>query len=160
MSLIPDEHLSPRLTFNFAPMVDFLFIVIAIFAVVAITRKALYDTTVNLVKQETATTSSQLKPSVSHAVNLSISALGEYKWLDPSENQTFSSIQTVKEELHRQMALGTLSENPSQNQILLHIDQKAHWDPIAKLIFAMHEEGFTVYPVYELREKKPFIIKN
>ncbi|WP_420420681.1 ExbD/TolR family protein [Simkania sp.] len=153
MSLVPDEHFSPRLSFNFAPMVDFLFIVIAIFAVVAITRKALYDADVNLVKHDAPNIKASPRTQ-SHTVNLSISAQGEYKWLDASEEQTFKSIQTVKETLLQHV------DNPSQNQILLHIDQDAQWTSIAKLIFAMHEEGFTVYPVYEKRESKPFIIKN
>lgn len=153
MSLVPDEHFSPRLSFNFAPMVDFLFIVIAIFAVVAITRKALYDADVNLVQHDAPTVKST-PSSQSNTVNLSISALGEYKWLDHSEERTYKSIQTVKEALLQNL------DAPSQNQILLHIDQNAQWTSIAKLIFAMHEEGFTVYPVYEKKESKPFIMKN
>jgi biopolymer transport protein ExbD len=153
MSLVPDEHFSPRLTFNFAPMVDFLFIVIAIFAVVAITRKALYDADVSLVKHD-APSVKATPSSLSNTVNLSISALGEYKWLDTSEEHTFKDIQTVKEALLQHV------DDPSQNQILLHIDQNAQWTSIAKLIFAMHEEGFTIYPVYEKKESKPFIIKN
>ena len=153
MSLVPDEHFSPRLSFNFAPMVDFLFIVIAIFAVIAITRKALYDADVNLVQHDAPKVKST--PSAqSNTINLSISAHGEYKWLEASEEQTFKSIQAVKEALVQQ------HEDPSQNQILLHIDQNAQWTSIAKLIFAMHEEGFTVYPVYEKKESKPFILKN
>ena len=159
MSLVPEEHFSPRLTFNFAPMVDFLFIVIAIFSVVAITRKALYDAHVNLACHETPTTGAAPAKD-SNTINLSISALGKYKWLDTKEGQTFDSTQTVKQEILNQIALGNLSTDHSQNQILLHIDQDAQWNPIAKLVFAMHEEGFTVYPVYEKKEKKTFIIKN
>lgn len=155
MNLIPDEYFSPRLTFNFAPMVDFLFIIVAIFAVVAITRKALYDANVNLINKERPALSTTTS---SNTINLSISSLGEYKWLDLSENQTCDSIEKVKHMLMNQIALGNLSPDPSQNQILLHIDQKAEWQPIAKLIFAMHEEGFNVYPVYETR--KNFILKN
>ena len=52
MTLIPDEELHSRHGLNFAPMVDFLFIVIAIFAVIAITRKALYDAHVTLVQHQ------------------------------------------------------------------------------------------------------------
>ena len=159
MSLIPKEHLTPRLTFNFAPMVDFLFIIIAIFAVIAITHKAFYDTQVHLVDHETHA-EMILPNSPSNTINLSISALGEYKCLDAEENQILDSIQTVKQEILRQMAIGKLSSDPSENQILLHIDQNAQWSPIAKLIFAMHEEGFTVYPVYEKKRKHPFIITN
>lgn len=140
-------------------MVDFLFIVVAIFAVVAVSRKALYDSDVTLIKQETPETSS-VSFSASNTVNLSISSSGHYKWLSESHQQEFDTIETFKEEVLAQMAAGKLSASPHQNQILLHIDQGAQWNSIANLIFSMHEEGFVVYPIYEKKEKKPFIIKN
>ena len=98
MDLIPDDELTTRTGFNFAPMVDFLFIVIAIFAVVAITRKALYDSHVTLVRHDSenfATASPKGKDT--QTVNLSISSDGQYKWLETSSNPLiFDSIETVK----------------------------------------------------------------
>lgn len=158
MHLIPEEHQTSRLSFNFTPMVDFLFIVIAIFAMIATNRKALYDSQVSLTKCEKKSPLTTFNPRV-NTVNLSISALGEYKWLSTKENQTMKSPQLVKEELLKQINNGSLSSDPSKNHILLHIDENAKWPPIANLLFAMNEEGFNVYPVYEKKEKEPFIIK-
>jgi len=138
MSLIPDEELAPKASISFAPMVDFLFIIIAIFAVVAISRKALYDSHVTLVDESgTASASNHSKNSI----NLSISPGGEYKWLDQKESFILDNIETIKAELKKHAK--------PETQILLHIDKKAEWQPIAKLIYAMNEEGFNVYPIYE-----------
>ncbi len=49
-SIIPQEELQVRRGLNLAPMVDFLFLILATFAVMAVTRTALYDSDINLVK--------------------------------------------------------------------------------------------------------------
>lgn len=156
MDLIPEEELSPRSGFNFAPMVDFLFIVIAIFAVMAITRKALYDTHVNLVQHGSESLGGHCpKDHYKQAINLSIASDGTYKWLEASSAPLiFDSIETVKKEMEKH------ASDKAKTHVLLHIDQDAHWKPIAKLIFAMHEEGFTVYPVYEKKQNHTFIMTN
>lgn len=138
MDLIPDEQLTHKASISFAPMVDFLFIVIAIFAVVAITRKALYDSHVTLVDGSGSKTASSLSKN---SINMSISPGGEYKILDPQNSFIFDNIETIKSELKK--------HGNQETQILLHIDKKTEWQPIAKLIYAMNEEGFNVYPIYE-----------
>ena len=143
MSLIPDEELHGRHGLNFAPMIDFLFIVIAIFAVVAITRKALYDAHVTLV-QHSQPKNEEVTERSSHAFHVSITPDGRYRWLDSSNHPLLENIESVKQMIHE-----SFPEEKSDVHILLHIDQEAKWHPIAKLIFAMHEEGFTIYPVYE-----------
>ena len=138
MDLIPDDELVPKASISFAPMVDFLFIVIAIFAVVAITRKALYDSHVTLVDGNGTESASNLSKN---SINLSISPGGEYKWIDQKDSFILDNVETIKNELKKHANHDT--------QILLHIDKKAEWQPIAKLIYAMNEEGFSVYPIYE-----------
>jgi biopolymer transport protein ExbD len=159
MSLIPEEHLTFRLTFNFAPMVDFLFIVIAIFAAVAISRKAIYSTNINLIRHESSS-SVMNKESSCHTLHLGISPSGTYELFDRDRKEIFTDIEGVKTALLDQIQRGVLSQNRSQNHLLLHIDQEAKWSPIAQLISVMHEEGFTLYPVYEKPGKKPLVIKN
>jgi biopolymer transport protein ExbD len=144
MSLIPDEELCSRHGLNFAPMVDFLFIVIAIFAVVAITRKALYDAQVTLVQHQMPAIEESIAKKNRHDFHVSITPEGTYRWLTDSNHPILDSIESVKQMVH-----GASSEEKSDVHILLHIDQEAKWHPIAKLIFAMHEEGFTIYPIYE-----------
>ena len=46
MSIIPDEELKGFGGLNLAPMVDFLFLVVAVFATLAVTKAALYDSEV------------------------------------------------------------------------------------------------------------------
>lgn len=136
-SMIPDDELVPKSTISFAPMVDFLFIVIAIFAVIAISRKALFDSHLSLV--EATGNSKTTSHHADHTVNLSISPNGEYKLIDEKESLILDDIETIKQELNKHQT----------THILLHIDKHAEWQPIAKLIYSMNEEGFHVYPVYE-----------
>ncbi len=119
-------------------MVDFLFIVIAIFAVIAISRKALFDSHLSLV--ETTGNSKTASHNADHTVNLSISSGGEYKLIDAKESFILDEdIEIIKQELNKHQ----------KTHILLHIDKHAEWQPIAKLIHSMNKEGFHVYPVYE-----------
>ena len=50
MELIPHDELKPAQSFNFAPMIDFLFLMLALFASLAVSRAALYDAEVDLVQ--------------------------------------------------------------------------------------------------------------
>ena len=135
--MIPDDELTPKASISFAPMVDFLFIVIAIFAVIAISRKSLFDTHLSLVEA-----TGQGPTAMHHAnqtVSLSISPEGEYKLINATENLILDDVEAIKQELKKHQ----------KTEILLHIDKHAEWQPIAKLIYSMHEEGVQVYPVYE-----------
>jgi biopolymer transport protein ExbD len=156
LELIPHDELKKAPVFNFAPMIDFLFLMLSLFATLAISRAALFDSEVNLV---------ELKPeesgSASHAkqdfqqINLSISAKGTYKWLTEFDEYPMESIQAIQQELERQYQIGALPQNRERIEILLHIDQNAPWKPIAEAIFAIRECGFSVHPVYEPLESSP-----
>ncbi len=47
MDLIPHEEIKPAQNFNFAPMIDFLFLMLSLFATLAISRAVLYDAEVS-----------------------------------------------------------------------------------------------------------------
>ena len=51
--MIPEEEFKEKKGINLAPMVDFLFLILAVFAVMAVTRTSLYDSEVDLVKMDT-----------------------------------------------------------------------------------------------------------
>ncbi|MBU6447197.1 MAG: hypothetical protein KGQ49_07350, partial [Verrucomicrobia bacterium] len=53
MELVPHDELKHTQSFNFAPMIDFLFLMLSLFATLAISRAALYDAEIEL---------AQLKP--------------------------------------------------------------------------------------------------
>ena len=87
MQLIPEEEIKRQESINFAPMVDFLFLILAVFATIAITRFALYDSEINLVKLKTETDASA-DPAFNqtYVVNISVTEEGKYKLLtDVSE---------------------------------------------------------------------------
>lgn len=148
--MIPDEQLKQFEKVQWAPMVDFLFIVIIVFATIAITRNVVHDRELRLAKalgkKESAL--SIEKPS-SHVVNLSINHLGKYKWLTESNEICLESAKQLGERL---ILLRNQKQLPSQARrvkILLHIDKTAPWQPIADAIFAVREAGYDVHPVYQ-----------
>ena len=153
MSFIPEDKLKSGSHFNMAPMIDFLFLMLAFFATLAISRASLYDTKLNLVQLKAENGSVPLKRGDdSHQINLSITNTGEYRWITEIQTYPMESIQRIKKELLYQHSIGLLPKDKTQTQVLLHIDKKASWDPVAKLIFAIREEGFEAFPVYEPEE--------
>jgi len=146
MDLIPEEELKKWGSINLAPMVDFLFLLVAVFATLAVTRAIFYDTEIQLVKTKEREEQDAQK---AHLVNIAITEDGKYKWLTEANSLLVIQPQAIKEELLRQQRLGRIPEEGSQIKILLHIDQKAHWKNIARTICTFKEAGFTVYPVYE-----------
>ena len=159
MSLIPEEEFKRSSTINLAPMVDFLFLVIAVFATMAITRAALYDNEVNLVKispEKEALSARPSRPSGAekpYLVNVSITEDGKYKWLTEVSEFIMENPASIKKELLKQQQLGLIPEESSQTKILLHIDRNAKWEPIAQAIFTLREAGFHIHPVYEPDDK-------
>lgn len=156
MSLIPDDELNRPGAMNLAPMVDFLFLILAVFATMAIARAALFDTEVSLVK---------LKPEKEDApnaaynqtyiVNISVTEEGRYKWITEVNEFLIENAQDIKQELYKQQELGLLPREKEQTKILLHIDKDARWEPIAQAIFSVREAGFRVNPVYEPADDLP-----
>lgn len=147
MSLIPEEEFRKASSLNLAPMVDFLFVIVAVFATMSITRAVLYDTQVNLVKVNT-----EKKTNVSEqpfVVNIGITEDGKYKWITEVNEFVMDTTDSIQRELQKQQQMGLISKNPEQTKVLLHIDRSAKWEPVAQAIFALREQGFPVHPVYE-----------
>lgn len=150
MDLIPHEDLKPSSSFNFAPMIDFLFIMVSLFATIALSRSSLFDTEVSLVKIQENKSGSLSARKEMHYINLSISKTGNYKWISEFQEYPMETLQAVQEEISRQYQIGALPQDKHQTEILLHIDRQAPWEPVANAIVAAHELGFTAHPVYEL----------
>ena len=149
MDLIPDEELKPKGFMNLTPMVDFLFLVIAVFATLAVTRTALFDSEVRLAKiKEPSNTS--LQQATIHVVNLSITKEGKYKWVTEFNEYAMEGVEAILLELDKQQSLGLLPQDKSKTKILLHVDKKAEWDPVIKLIYSVRKVGYSIHPVYEL----------
>jgi biopolymer transport protein ExbD len=150
MSLIPEERLKTQPAFNLTPMIDFLFLILAFFATVAISRTTLYDTSLNLVQLKPENGSSPISfSSQPYQINIGLSKEGRYTWISDVQNYPMDSLLKIKKEILYQYKLGILPKDKSQTHVLLHIDKQTPWAPIAELIFAVREEGFETFPIYE-----------
>jgi biopolymer transport protein ExbD len=145
------DELKTGHSFNFAPMIDFLFLMLALFATLAVSRAVLFDTEVELVelKPEAAAKERALKTAQRHPIHLSITADGKYKWLTEFQEHPMENVKAIQEELSRQYTLGVLPREKELTDVLLHIDRQAPWDPIVNAIFAIREVGFSARPLYE-----------
>lgn len=153
MSIIPEEEIKQYGSLNLAPMVDFLFLVVAVFATLAVTRSALFDNDIQLVKvkpQENASDTTASREQ--YIINLSIDEEGRYKWLTEFNEYWIESVAGIKQELQRQQTLGLLPTEKEKTKVLVHIDKRSQWDPIVQLIFAIRETGFEIHPVYDYDE--------
>ncbi len=154
MDLTPHEELKPENRFNATPMIDFLFLMLALFATLAISRKALYDSEIKLAELTPGADDTNIQPGAEiQQVNLSVNDHGGYKWMTEFQEVSMDSVQEIQEELSRQYQIGALLQDKSKTEVLLHIDQNAPWKPIADLIFGIREIGFSAHPVYEPKEK-------
>ncbi|MCI0382344.1 MAG: biopolymer transporter ExbD [Chlamydiae bacterium] len=152
MQIIPQEELEKQKTLNLTPMVDFLFLVLAIFAVLAITRTALYDSEVSLVKMTPGNipgATSLSEPSSNYTIILTMNDAGKCKLITEINEFVFDSVASVKAELLKQEQMGIFPEEKEKIKVLLHIDRNAKWQSIAEVILAIKELGLQISPVYE-----------
>ena len=153
MNLLEHEELAGRNGFNFAPMIDFLFLMLALFATLAISRASLFDTEISLAEVHRKDSSLQNQSELQQ-VHLSIAQNGTYHWLTEFEKYPMQNPSALQKELIRQIEIGALPQDKSRTEILLHIDKQASWEPIAEAIFALKELGFSTHPVYEVQNSK------
>jgi len=150
MSLIPDERLKSQVAFNMTPMVDFLFLMLAVFATLAITRVSLFNTDLDLVELNAQVGDGSITPHKNmHQINLSITKTGNYQWLTDVNYHPMQNINKIQQELVNQHQLGIIPSEKENTQVLLHIDKQAPWDAIAQLIYAIREIGFTALPIFQ-----------
>ncbi len=153
MSIVPEEELKSFGSLNLAPMVDFLFLVVAVFATLAVTKAALYDSEIELVKVlPTSERSSVIGQNDYYIINLSVNENGEYKWITEFNEYLIEGVAGVENELKKQLELGLLPKEKERTKVLLHIDREAKWEPISQIIFSVRQAGFEIHPVYDFEE--------
>lgn len=155
MELIPHDEIKGTQNFNFAPMIDFLFLMLSLFATLAISRATLYDSEIELATLKPEANASALRTGQMQQIHLSITAVGGYKWLTEFQEYPIENIGALQEELSRQYQIGALPKDKTKTEILLHIDKKAPWEPVVNAIFGIRELGFKAHPVYEEGAKTP-----
>jgi biopolymer transport protein ExbD len=148
MTFIPEEELKDRGGLTLAPMIDFLFLMLAVFASLAVSRMVTKDTEIELVKSTTAVASSK-SPHEYKLVHLTISADGSYRWVTEVRDYAMESADHIAQELMRQYNQGLLPKDKLKTQVLVKIDKETKWEPILKVILAIKEIGFEIRPVYE-----------
>lgn len=161
MSFISEEELRGSRGLNLAPMIDFLFLMLVFFASLAISRVAMRDTDIELVKsqsQEQDIARATFDKGVEYKlINLNVTNNNEYKWVTDIRDYKMDSAQDIRDELVRQYERGLLPEDLGNTKVLVKIDKKASWEPILQLIFAVRDAGFDVYPVYEPEEMNDYL---
>jgi biopolymer transport protein ExbD len=159
MSLIPEDKLKTSSKINLTPMIDFLFLMLAFFATLAVTRSTLFDTNLDLVHLQTQSSDKQVLPSTNQQINISVSKDGGYKWKTDIHDYSMENTNSIQKELIYQQKIGLIPNDTTKTEILLHIDKNAPWEPIAKLIYSIREVGFNALPVYEPKNQK-LIVEN
>ncbi len=150
MTFVPDNAFRARNSINFAPMIDFLFLMLAFFASLAISRMAVLDTDLQLVrapKESHAHVASA--PMDAQAIQIAITAEDELRWVTEIHSYTMASPEAITAELDRQYAKGLLPQDKAATQVFLKIDSRAHWEPILRTLFAIRDAGFDARPIYE-----------
>ncbi len=149
MTFIPDEELKERTGLTLAPMIDFLFLMLAVFASLAVSRIVMRDTDVELVRSKVESSSHLTNDREYKLIHITISEDGSYKWETEIRDYPMETSQAIAQELLQQYEHGILPEDKLKTQILLKIDRQARWEPILEAILAIRDAGFEVRPVYE-----------
>lgn len=150
MRFIKKEFMESRGGINLAPMVDFLFLVVAIFAVIAVTRTSIFDSQIHLAEINDTSEYHPLDTNREmYTVNISLSKEGKLKWLTESEDLAFGSPAEVSFQLDKMVDEGSLPEKREETRVLLHIDKEAQWDPIVNLVQTLNQAGYSPHPVYQ-----------
>lgn len=144
--MIPDDQLNKPAHFNFAPMVDFLFLVVAVFAIALTMKTSLFDSNITLVKTKNKSNYTSDDKTI---INISISPTGSYQWITDYNQYPLESAEALSNELSRQKSTGILPDNNDEVTVLVHIDKSAPWEPVARLLLEMKKDGFNCHPVYE-----------
>lgn len=152
MSLIPEEELKKQQGLNLAPMVDFLFLIIAVLACMALTHAFLFDSDLKLAQiNESAAHNSPTDPK--GILHLSLDSQGSCRWLLESALPQPTELSRLSEDV---MTFRTLGLFPSSGEvkIFLHIDQHVEWGQAVNAILTARQTGLAVHPVFESQAKK------
>lgn len=145
MSFIPEEEFKSQAGMSMAPMIDFLFLMLAFFACIAVTRTATKDMDIHLAKESSKEVSSTTSLKNLH---YAIDIKGICYQIENGKKYPITALETQKQ-LKSLYQKGLLPKDKSQTRILLSIDKQAKWDDIFKFLLAIREVGFDAHPVYE-----------
>ncbi|MCP5470221.1 MAG: biopolymer transporter ExbD [Chlamydiales bacterium] len=149
MSYVPYDEIKEAGGITMAPMIDFLFLMMAIFASLAVSRIVMRDTDIELVQSHVEDTTSLAMSPEYKMINITVDQNGRYKWVTDIRDHSMETADEIAAELESQYAKGLLPEDKLKTQVLLKIDREAKWEPILKVLLSVRESGFEIRPVYE-----------
>lgn len=152
MSFVPEEELKEKGGIPLAPMIDFLFLLLAFFVSLTITRNTTEEADVELVKAKGNKSKKNAEVN-DKIIHIAVLGNGEYRWCAAARDYPMSSPREIADELKLQYSKGLLPEDKAKTLVLLKIDKNANWEPILKAILAVRECGFEAKPLY-IPEKK------
>ncbi len=153
MSYLPEEEIQGKGGINLAPMIDFLFLMLAFFASLAVSRVATKEMDIDLVKiEEKNGATVQRGETDRKVIHVSISPSGQYLWSTDLHDYEMSSTEEITKELESQYQRGLLPHSRDKTSLLLKIDRSAPWEPIARLVYEVRTKGFDIRPIYQVDE--------
>ncbi len=147
MSLIPDEELNCQRGMNLAPMVDFLFLIIAILSTMVLTKAFLFDSNLEMAKVQTSQELAQ-NTDPRGLLHLALDPSGNCRWLLENAAPKATELTHLSEDVQAFQKLG-LFPSSDNVKIFLHIDSHTEWGTAINAILAARETGYSVHPVFE-----------
>lgn len=148
MSFLSDDAFKGREGIFFAPMIDFLFLMLMFFACLAISRNTTKATDLELVKINEVEQVGYEEMDQT-LINIHINAEGLYSWVTEIKDYPLESTDAIFQELTSQYEKGILPQEKEKTHVLLKIDKDTKWEPILNAVFAIRKAGFNVFPIYE-----------
>ena len=131
-------------------MIDFLFLMVAFFACLALSRASTKQLDIQLVKVQDQKQKEEPVDFYDYKmITVQIDKNNQYKWVTEIRDYDMPSVTSIVDELDKQYQKGLLPEDKTRTQVLLKIDRDAKWEFILKALFAIRDAGFEVRPVYE-----------
>ena len=146
MSFVPLEEIKDKNTIPLAPMLDFLFILLAFFVSLSVTRTSTQEAYLELAKAKGE--SSTIGRKEEKVIQIAVLENGEYRWLTQLRDHPIITAHEIAQELEREYTKGLLPEDKKKTIILLKIDKKAKWEPILQAMLAIRGCGFEAKPLY------------
>lgn len=133
--MIADEYLDEKQSMSFAPLVDFLFLIIAVLSCALISENILESTNINLTSTEKSSATTQIT-SDNFSLDIGIDKMGNY-FLYIDNALTPLNISELDQYLN------------ASKKASLYIDKDAKWDHLAPLILQLKEKGVEVSPIFQ-----------
>ena len=123
-------------------MIDFLFLMLALFATLAVSRAALYDSEVELTQLKPEKGAASLRTKEVHQIHLSIASDGSFKWLTEFQQYPMETVLDIQEELAREYKTGLFLRIKLKQKYYSTSIKRLHGDRLQKLFLEFEKWDF------------------